>query len=166
VDADLTVMVVAALGLLGTGGGAVISYKAAKATAGEETERLRLQFHEDERRERKATYSRLLSLLQRLDTYGTGFPAGEEDFKAATVEYNLLSGEVVLFGDERVIVALHPITATVSQIGNEMARIEGSTPEQWKAAYARHRASLVTGQGRLAEAMRRDVAVESNDGDT
>lgn len=58
--------VVAIAGLIGTGSGALLSYKAGLAASKEETERLREQHREDERRNRQGTYHQLITLVNEL----------------------------------------------------------------------------------------------------
>jgi hypothetical protein len=65
IEMDSTV-VVAIAGLVGTGSGAVLSYKAGLASSREETERLREQHREDERRNRQGTYHQLIALVNEM----------------------------------------------------------------------------------------------------
>src|SRR4051812_32650509 len=63
-----------------------------------ELDRLREQHREDERRNRQGTYHRLLAVLDRFDTMGTGFHPSDEQFEQVLAEFNHLTGAVRLFG--------------------------------------------------------------------
>jgi hypothetical protein len=86
-----------------------------------ERDRLRDQFHEEERRGRQDTYFRLLAVLSKWDMYGTGWPPREnETFKATLEEFNTLHGAMLL-GEDDVTGAMGPIIDQLGELGATMA---------------------------------------------
>lgn len=89
--------VVAIAGLVGTASGAVLSYKAGLATSREETERLREQHREEERRNRQGTYHQLITLVNEL------MWADRRNLDDLLGRWFFLSAGITLFGAPEVV---------------------------------------------------------------
>jgi hypothetical protein len=112
-------VVVAIAGLIGTSTGAVLSYRAGVATAREETERLREQHREDERRNRQGTYHQMLALVNEL------LWADREKMPALLERWQFVSAGVALFGAPAVVEKIRPLSRVLA---------EGATSadEEWR----------------------------------
>jgi hypothetical protein len=89
--------VVAIAGLMGTGLGAFLSYKAGLATSKEETERLREQHREEERRNRQGTYHQLVTLVNEL------MWVDRKNLGAVLDRWYFVSAGITLFGAPEVV---------------------------------------------------------------
>jgi hypothetical protein len=122
-----------------------------------ENARLRAQHREAERQHRQGTYHRFLAVLDRFDMIATGFPAPDESFEAALVEFNALYGGIHLFGAEPVREATGPLVELLGLVGAESG--EGSFSERFTRGYLRHREAVIAATFHVTEAMRADVAI-------
>jgi len=89
--------VVAIAGLVGTGMGAILSYKAGLATSKEETKRLRDQHQEEERRNRQGTYHQLITLVNEL------MWADRRNLNDLLDRWFFLNAGITLFGAPEVV---------------------------------------------------------------
>ena len=132
--------VVAVAGFAGTTAAAVLAYRAGVATAREETERLREQHREDERRNRQGTYHQLLALINAL------MWADRKSIDQLMERWYFLSAGVALFGATAVVEKVRPLSAVLA---------EGATAhdrDEW-------RNRVVAAARELANAMREDIGV-------
>jgi hypothetical protein len=130
---------VAIAGLVGTGSGAILSYKAGLATSREETERLREQHREEERRNRQGTYHQLIALVNELVW------ADQESVNLLLDRWFFLSAGISLFGAPAVVEE----TRVLSNVLAEGAKEQN---EEWRERV------LAAGRNVIA-AMRADIAV-------
>ena len=136
---DATV-VVAIAGLIGTSAGAVLSYRAGLATAREETERLREQHREDERRNRQGTYHQMLALVNEL------LWVDRKRMPELLERWQFVSAGVALFGAPAVVEKVRPLSRILA---------EGATSadEAW-------RTRTIAAAREVSAAMREDIGVE------
>ena len=111
--------VVAVAGLVGTGSGAILSYKAGLATSKEETERLREQHREEERRNRQGTYHQLITLVNELMWVERGNLADLLD------RWFFLSAGITLFGAPEVV-------EKTRLLSNVLAEGETGQNDEWR----------------------------------
>lgn len=133
----------------------MLSFKLGRDSQREETERLRIQHREDERRNRQGTYHRLLAVLDRFDTFATGYAPTDARFEEALADYNTLHGGVLLFGHESVKGAMGPITVLFEQVGAEID--ESAKVASFARAYLKRRRQIIEAQGALVAMMAEDV---------
>jgi hypothetical protein len=122
-----------------------------------ENERLRDQHREAERQNRQGTYHRMLAMFDRLDAWSRNPKATGKQFEALVEEFDFLHGGVLLFGDEDVIEALHPVVMLLNRIGGGHGPEEEETRVRLRAAYQHHRVELMQEQGAVINAMRTDL---------
>lgn len=151
-DADWTTIAVAFLGTAGT----LTGYWVARRNSRDETERLRVQYREDERRNRQNHYHQMLAYFDSLDSWARSGTARGKEFEELGRHFDNLHGGMLLFGDEKVVDALGPVIELLDEIGDG----EGSGDEvaRWKEAYFSRREALVGHQGDLALLMRNDLS--------
>jgi hypothetical protein len=135
---DATV-VVAIAGLIGTGAGAVLSYRAGIATAKEETERLREQHREEERRNRQGTYHQLVALVNEL------MWADRKTIRSLLGRWYFINAGVALFGAPTVVEKARPLSKVLAQ-GAE------NPNDEW-------RQRTVAAAREVVAAMREDIGV-------
>jgi hypothetical protein len=125
----------------------------AKITA--ENERLREEHREAERQNRQATYHRLLAVLNRLDSFATGYAPSDDQYDDALAEWNLLHGGVLLFGTDGVKEAIGPVVDLLERVG---AGMDADDKEgTFARSYLPLRREMVKAQGGLVAAMAADV---------
>lgn len=135
---DSTV-IVAIAGLVGTGSGAVLSYKAGLASSREETERLREQHREDERRNRQGTYHQLIALVNEMVW------ADQSTINPLLDRWFFLSAGISLFAAPAVV-------EKTRLLSNVLADGSEEQNEKWR--------ERVLGAGReVVAAMREDIGV-------
>jgi len=111
--------VVAIAGLVGTGSGAILSYKAGLATSQEETERLREQHREEERRNRQGTYHQLITLVNEL------MWAERKNLDDLLGRWFFLSAGITLFGAPEVV-------EKTRLLSNVLAKGSEGQNDQWR----------------------------------
>ena len=158
---DVTTVVVAGMGLVGTGGGAWLSYRLGKETAEADTERLRMKHREDERRNRQGTYHRFLAVLDRFDAFARGAVSGDGALDEINAEYNYLHGGILLFAPASVRDATGGVVAVFEGIGEDARTSPGSTySDRFRVAYLAHRTDLIESSGALAKTMHDDITAD------
>jgi len=135
---DATV-VVAIAGLMGTGGGAVLSYRAGVTTAREETERLREQHREEERRNRQGTYHQFVALVNEL------IWADRKEIRPLLERWYFISAGISLFGAPAVVEKMRPMS-------NVLAEGAKKTDDAW-------RERTIAAAREVVAAMREDIGV-------
>lgn len=111
--------VVAIAGLVGTGSGAILSYKVGLATSREETERLREQHREEERRNRQGTYHQLITLVNEL------MWAERKNLDDLLGRWFFLSAGITLFGAPEVV-------EKTRLLSNVLAKGSEGQNDQWR----------------------------------
>jgi hypothetical protein len=128
-----------------------------------ENERLREQVRESERAKRQASYQGLLTVLNRMDMYGTGYPAEHErDYMAALEELNRHIAAFHLFSPQEVRDSIEPLAEALGEVGKRIAELARENPaspyqERFARAWAENRERLLRGEAHLTTAMRADV---------
>jgi hypothetical protein len=138
--------VVAIAGLVGTGSGAILSYKAGLATSQEETERLREQHREEERRNRQGTYHQLITLVNEL------MWTERKNLDDLLGRWFFLSAGITLFGASEVV-------EKTRLLSNVLAKGSEGQNDQW-----REEIRLVARE--VVAAMRIDIGVASQPQET
>lgn len=105
---DATV-VVAIAGLVGTSTGGVLSYRAGVATAREETERLREQHREEERRNRQGTYHQLVALVNEL------LWSDRKKIRTLLERWYFINAGIALFGAPEVVEKSRPLAKVLAE---------------------------------------------------
>ncbi len=134
-----TTAIVAIAGLIGTGSGAILSYKAGLATSQEETERLREQHREEERRNRQGTYHQLVALVNELVW------ADQQQLSPLLDRWFFLSAGVSLFGAPTVVEKTRLLSGV-------LAEGENGQNDEW-------RTKTLLAAREVVAAMRADIGV-------
>lgn len=133
-----------------------------------ENERLQAQHEEDQRRERQATYVRLMAVIDEIDRQGSGdWPATEEEYERAHEAFNALYANLVLFGPGAVVDAAGDVVTELASAGHTLGVLVGENPETpraalWVRAYGPRRADAINARNRVVVAMRADLGVDSS----
>lgn len=133
-----------------------------------ENQRLREQLQEPERQNRQTTYHRLVTSLDRFDSWATGFggDVDDETYDAAIAEFYYLMGAVNLFGAQQVRDAAGEVAEQLGRVGAAMAETikragnsgtELSKVDAFIVGYAPQRLAVIDATAALIEAMRSDV---------
>jgi hypothetical protein len=125
-----------------------------------ENTRLRQQHLEAERQNRQGTYHRLLALLDRFDMYGTGYAPTDDEFTASLDALNTLVGGVHLMAPTSVRAAMDKVSKYFFGVALTEAPVDGVPKvERFVRGYRDARTDFLDAEGRLIEAMRKDVGV-------
>jgi hypothetical protein len=158
-DPNVTTVVVAGIGIVGTATGSVISYRAAKEAAHEETERLRIQYRDAQRDSRRAIYVQVLNALDGFKVLAGGRSPTDEQLDETWAEYRDLRSKLALVGAARVVIAFGSIGKVVRDILEDPSWTEGDDPDivRWRRAYAQHHSRIEELRVKLVAAMRDDL---------
>jgi hypothetical protein len=95
---------------------------------GAENERLRAQHQEDKRRDRQATYLRLIGVMDEIDRQGSDWPVSDEEFKATHGAFNTLYASLVLFGEEGLVDAAGDVVTELASAGHTLGVLVRENP--------------------------------------